>query len=188
MLRMSMSADMSWFPEPHSGCCTPSSWRPTAGFTSLLFGTWNVSQFSANTNKSLYEILLLFSLLGHFLGRFQGVDGRCYLASLGVSWHLRELESRRRWFQGPFSLWCSVSTCEHSGLTWCHVGLPGPPDRTWNVLAAEQIIVLCKVISHFNQWNETSVLWEMGPWERCTLRCRRWTQDLIWDQLSTNRT
>lgn len=98
MLHMSMSADRSQFPEPRSGCGTPSSWRPTVGFPSLLFGTGNVAQFSANTNKSLYKILFLFSLLGHFLGRFQGVDGRCYLASLDVSWHLCELESRGRWF------------------------------------------------------------------------------------------
>lgn len=36
--------------------------------------TRNVSQFLANTNKALCKVLLLFSLLGPFLGHFQGVE------------------------------------------------------------------------------------------------------------------
>lgn len=40
----------------------------------LLFRTWNVSRFSANTNEALYKMLLFFSLSDYFLGYFQGVE------------------------------------------------------------------------------------------------------------------
>lgn len=124
MLGMSTSADMSWFPEPHElvpraalGLLCSFVLKTHSWFHFVVVRYRNVSQCSANTNKSLYEMLLLFSLLGYFLGRFQGVDGRCYLTSLGVSWHLCELESRGRVVLRPIFTLMFCSTCEHSGLT-----------------------------------------------------------------------
>lgn len=91
----------------------------------------NVSQCSANTNKSLHKMLLLFSLLGYFLGRFQGVDGRCYLTSLGVSWHLRELESRGRVVLRPIF---TLMFCFYMWTFWTDLMPCWPPRPTWQNL------------------------------------------------------